>query len=67
MSKRQTTTISIEVRLRLPPGSNTAEVLQYVRDAIQSHKGGGDPAEPINSLDTNEMIVKLKKKETVYL
>lgn len=67
MSRRSVTTLTIQVRLRTPPGSNTAEVLEYVRAAVQSHKGGGDPTAPISSLDTDSMIVKLEKKETIYL
>lgn len=67
MSRRSVTTLTIQVRLRTPPGSNTAEVLEYVRSAVQSYKGGGDPAAPISSLDTDSMIVKLEKKETIYL
>jgi hypothetical protein len=67
MSRRSVTTITIQVRLRTPPGSNTAEVLEYVRNAMRSYKGGGDPKEPINSLDTDSMIVKLERKETTYL
>lgn len=78
MSKRTATTLTIQVRLRVPPGSNTAEVLDYVRAAIQRHKesevqtGDGprpryETKEPIRSLDTDSMIVKLEKKETVYL
>lgn len=67
MSRRSATTLTIELRLRLPPGSNTAEILDYVRAAVGNWKGGSDPVLPISSLDTNEMIVKLKKKETVYL
>lgn len=67
MSKRSVTTLTVQVRIQTPVGSNTAEVLEYVRAALQSHKGGGDPEEPINSINTDSMIVKLEKKETVYL
>lgn len=67
MSRRVATTLTIQVRLRVPPGSNAAQVLEYVRASIQSRKGGGDPTEPINSLDTDSMIVRLEKKETAYL
>lgn len=78
MSKRTATTLTIQVRLRTPPGSNTSEVLEYVRAALQLHKSerintGLGPVErythehPIASLDTDSMIVKLEKKETVYL
>ena len=66
MSRRSTTTISIQVRLRIPPGSNTAEVIEYVRNAIKNSVFP-NPATPLSSLDTNSMIVKLEKKETVYL
>lgn len=78
MSKRTSTTLTIQVRLRIPPGSNTSEVLAFVRAAIIAHKDdetqtGLGPTrkyklgDPIASLDTDSMIVKLEKKETVYL
>jgi len=78
MSRRSYTTLTIQVRLRIPPGSNAKEVLEYVRGALQLHKksrvetGTEDTPRykhdhPLASLDTDSMIVKLEKKETVYL
>lgn len=70
MSRRQVTTLSVEVRLRTPPGSNTAEVLTFIRNALEEAKSVGHslaPANPVYTVDTKEMIVKLLKKETVYL
>lgn len=78
MSRRSATTLSIQVRLRIPPGSNTAAVLEFVRRAIKAGKNAEPlvlqeefPKEtkpnPLHSLDTDSMIVKLEKKETVYL
>lgn len=67
MSRRSRTTLSIQVRIPVPPGSNAAEVIDYVRKSIQSYHGGLDPQEPIASIQVEEMIVKLQKKETVYL
>lgn len=72
MSRRTSTTLSIQVRLRVPPGSNTAEVLAYLRGAIvdQVVRDNTIPHQlekPIAALDTDSMIVKLERKETVYL
>jgi len=78
MSRRVATTLTIQVRLRTPPGSNTVQVLDYIRGALVIHKssqvntGLGWTArykngDPLASLDTDSMIVKLEKKETVYL
>ena len=67
MSKRTATTLTIQVRLRTPPGSNTAEVLDYIRRALCDHKTRELSSPQIRSLDTDSMIVKLEKKETVYL
>lgn len=67
MSKRTATTLTIQVRLRTPPGSNTAEVLEYVRGALYAYKATGSIQQPVNSIDTDSMIVKLEKKETIYL
>lgn len=66
MSRRSVTTITLQVRLRIPPGSNTAEVTEYIRNAIKNSVFP-DPATPLSALDTNSMIVKLEKKETTYL
>jgi len=66
MSRKSRTTLYLRVKLPVPPGSNAQEVMQYVRTAIQGWKGGGDPQDPIFSLQTEEMTVSLEKKETVY-
>ena len=69
MSRKKQTTVTLEVRLTVPDGSNAAELMQYVRDAIKSHRGGLSPDEPIfNSpeLDHDNFVVKLVRKETVY-
>lgn len=67
MSRRSVTTIHARISLRVPPGSNVAEVLDYIMAALSSHKGGSDPSLPISSIDTNSMTVRLDKKETSYL
>ena len=70
MSRRSVTTLTIQVRLRTPPGSNTAEVLAFVRDAIEAKlelDRSLAPKAATSSLDLNSMIVKLERKETVYL
>ncbi len=67
MSRRSATTLSIEVRLRVPPGSNAAAVLEFMKIAINRLKDSKELAEPLASLDTDSMVVRVLKKETVYL
>ena len=67
MSRRAVTTVTLQVRLRIPPGSNTAAVMEYVRSAIQSERGNYEAADPLASIDRESMVVKLEKKETTYL
>jgi len=68
VSRRLRTTLTIQVRLPLPPGSNAAAVLAYVREAIQAHKARyAESSNPIAALQVTEMIVKLERKDTVYL
>jgi hypothetical protein len=67
MSRRLVTTITVSVRLRIPPGSNAKQVLAYIGNALALHKEGGDKKQPINSIDTDSMAVKLVSRETTYL
>lgn len=67
MSKRSRTTLTFSVRMPLPPGATAKDALAYVHSAITSWKGGMDPAEPITSLQSNEVLIKIINRETVYL
>lgn len=66
MSRRSRTTLTLQIKLPLPPGATQKDALAYVENALHSHKGGMDPAEPITSLQANEIQVKIAKRETQY-
>ena len=63
---RTTTKVELMVRLTVPTGSNVQDVTQYVRDAVQFHKGGLDSKDPLFLLNPDEIAVKLLRKETLY-
>lgn len=67
MSRRSVTNLTVQVRVRVPVGCTVPEVLEYIRAAIAFWKTSGEPGKPISSLDENSLVVKLEKKETVYL
>jgi len=57
MSRKTKTEITIHIRIQVPEKSNTAEVMEYVRDAIAS-------SDKLSAQDGP--IIKLVKKETTY-
>lgn len=69
MTKRTQTILTIQVKLDVPENSNAAQIMEYIRNAIRSHKGGMDPEHPLYdwpSIEHDDFTVKLVKKETLY-
>lgn len=67
MSQKSRLTVEILVRMPLPAGAKVDRALGYVREALRSWAGGIDPQDPMASLAGEQLIVKLVRKETVYL
>ena len=67
MSRRSVTTVVVGVKLRLPVGVSSKDLVNYIDLAIQQRKDSLNPGLPIASLDTDSMLVKLSHKEIVYL
>lgn len=67
MSKRSRTTLTFSVQMPLPPGATAKDAMAYVHNALTDYKGGMDPAEPMMSMQANELQVKIINRETVYL
>lgn len=63
MARHKGTTVTYEVKVQLPKGSNAHEMQLYIRDAIKSHL---DPADPHFSIPEETYTVRLVKKETTY-
>lgn len=67
--KEQKVTVTVQVRMVLPPGANGSDAVQYIGDAVQSHGGGLDPEHPFFSVkrgkDFTVRMVK-RKVETTY-
>lgn len=67
MSRRSATTLTIQLRLRVPPGSNAAQLVDYITRALRAHKTSGIFTGPISAIDLDSMQIKVAKRETVYL
>jgi hypothetical protein len=72
MTRRSRTTISVTIRIPLPPGGNTAMALEFLRNAIKSATTAAKtdtlgPISPMASLQAEEVILTLGRRETVYL
>lgn len=69
MSKRTATTVTIQVRFTLPVGANAAMALAWIRTALHEKKAAGqsDDQAPMKGIDPMGLVVKLTRKETIYL
>ena len=66
MRRKTKTDITVNVRIRVPSNASVSTVMEYVRDAMSSHKGGLNPQDPLFNIDPNYIDVILLKKETTY-
>lgn len=62
--RKTRTLLTLQVKIEVPKGSNGSDVMQYVRTAVGTHKGGLDPEDPL--FEIGEVTVSLVKKETTY-
>lgn len=77
MTRRSATTLTIQLTLRIPPGSNAGQVLDFIKRALLNHKervNAFDPGSfetvpkpPISAIDLDSLAMKLAKRETTYL
>lgn len=70
MTKRTSTTIVAQVRLRIPAGGNVNEAVEFIRTAINDRQDKlreFSPSAPMASLATQEVIVKLVERKTTYI
>jgi hypothetical protein len=66
VTKKIETILTFKVRLKIPTGCSVPEAQQYIRDALQSHGGGGRPEDPFFNLSKDDFTVSILKKETNY-
>ena len=64
MSRRQHTTLILQVRIPVPAGKTQAQTLQFVKDALINQAGISEHAIAFGSAQTQ---VKITGRETVYL
>ena len=70
MSRRQFTTATFSVKMRLPAGAKVEAARDFLKDAIAVRKNTlaeHEPALPMASLEIHEVIITLTKRETQYL
>ena len=67
MSRRNVTTLTIALQLRIPPGSNAAAVLKYIESALQAHKTREKLTDPISAIDLDSAKPRITKRETIYI
>lgn len=58
MTQRARTTLTLSVRLPLPPGMTQAKLLERIEELIRADT---------RVLSVNEVIIKIAKRETHYL
>lgn len=66
MSRKTETVLTYKVKIKLPTGSNAAEIHEYLRSAILSYKGGFGREHPLFKLSEEDYTVSLLKKEVNY-
>lgn len=67
MSKRMVVTLEVLVRVPLPAGATAKDAKAYILGALANWRGGLDPKEPMASLATRQITMKVVKRECVYL
>lgn len=56
MSRKTSTVVTLQIRLQVPEGSNTAAILAKVRELLMAG----------TFFEVGDLVVKLVKKETTY-
>jgi len=64
VSRRQHTTLILQVRIPVPAGKTQAQTLQFVKDALLTQAGISQHSLAFNSQQTQ---VKITGRETTYL
>lgn len=67
MSRRSSTTIYAQVRLRLPPGVTAKATTEFLTQAVEEGVRTLSSDNPLKSLATKEILIKITKRETTYL
>jgi hypothetical protein len=70
MTRKSVTTLTLSVRMRLPPGATQSQAKEFLENAIEDrvkHEAAYTPALPIASLATQEIVIKTIAKTTAYL
>jgi len=66
MSKKSSTTLTLSVRLRLPPGAKRQDAIDFLREAMVERRAGLLTARPMASIEMNEVIIKVLNSSTTY-
>ena len=60
------TRVTLQVAVDIPPGYNTNDMREYIREAIQTHRGGFDPQDGLFNANFDNVRISLVKKEITY-
>lgn len=66
MARKTTTKLSFQVTLQQPTGMSIKDMREYIKAAIQSHRGGFDPQDVMFEADLDDIKIHLVNKETTY-
>lgn len=67
MSRKSRMTVEVLIRMPLPAGVKADKALTFIRHAVQDYTGGLSPTDPMTELARQQIVVKLVKRETIYL
>lgn len=66
MGRKTETILTYRVKIKLPTGSNAAQVHEYLREAIGNLCGSFEKEHPLFNLTSEDYTVSLLKKEVNY-
>lgn len=67
MSRRSRMTVEVLLRIPLPAGLKVSSIPLNLRRAMQLRKDECENGEPFKSLSIEGVVIKVAKRETVYL
>ncbi len=66
MARQVEQILTMQVKIKLPKGSNAHALQLYLREAIQGWGGGKDPDDPHFHIEAEDFTVRMVKKEVIY-
>lgn len=67
MTRRSSTLLTISLRIRLPGGVKSPEVLDAIKRGLSEHISRVDHQNPLATLPVDELVMKVSKREVTYI